>query len=692
MPAGQPFDRLNAIVCSGRRAARRARGRLHDDETVDIMRLKPRRPLRALAFFVAVAVPLAGGVAYAANTPRVALNGSVPSWTRQAKPVGKPDPKQRISVSVVLSLRDPGGAEAFAAQVSDPTNAAYGHYLTPAQFNARFAPTAGQVSRVRSFLTSAGLSVTGVADGNRWVTVSGTTRQLQKAFATTLRTYSWHGKNLRAPESSVSIPSALRADIAGVTGLDETATLRRPDSRRITPAKAAGPNATPDATISNQCSQYWDQFELSVPSAYGRTTFPTYGCGYTAPQIRGAYGVQSLLAAGQNGQGVTVAIIDAYGSSTMLRDLQSYAGTFDNQPVNPSQYSETLFTPFNSQTGCGGETGWNEEEALDVEAVHAMAPGANIHYIGAQNCGAGLDDALNYVVQNHVADLVSNSWGSTGEPLSAADVSLEHSIFVQAAAEGIGFYFSSGDDGDNVAAGNTVTPQPDYPASDPQVTAVGGTSLGISAQNGYLFETAWGSSLDISTGSAYAESLPGHFVGGAGGGTSTIFGQPAYQQGAVPDALANRNGTRMRVVPDVSAVADPYTGFRILVTLSGSTTTGDIGGTSLACPLLVGFQAVVSQGRATSIGFANPLLYRLKFAYHDVLSTATPVAVTSPSASYLLTFDRDSSLKAALGYDNVTGLGSPNGSVFWQQEKFGPTNIIGRTPPQPGRSPIPRRS
>jgi subtilase family serine protease len=665
---------------------------------VDIMRVKPRRPLRALAFFVAVAVPLAGGVAYAASTPRVALNGSVPSWTRQAKAVGKPDAKSRISFSVVLGLRDPGGAEAFAAQVSDPTNALYGHYLTPAQFNARFAPTAGQVSRVRSFLTSAGLSVTGVAAGNRWVTVSGSTQQIQKAFATTLRTYSWHGKNLRAPESSVSIPSALRADIAGVTGLDETATLRRPDSYRIdpgTPAVAgAGPRATQPPPTS--CSNFWDQTEQTVPLAYGRTSFPTWTCGYSPAQVRGAYGIQSQVSAGQTGRGVTVAIIDAYGSPTMLSDANAYATHFGEPTFASGQYSETLFTPFDSQTDCN-ETGWNQEEALDVEAVHAMAPGANIHYIGAQNCGAGLDDALNYVVQNHVADLVSNSYGFPGEEFVAStQVSLEHSLFVQAAAEGIGLYYASGDDGDNVAVGNTLTAQPDFPASDPLVTAVGGTSLGISAQNGYLFETAWGSSIDLinyaGTTAVYGLTLPGRFRSGAGGGTSILFGQPAYQQGVVPDALATRNGPRMRVVPDVSAVADPYTGYAILTTVNGVQTLGDIGGTSLACPLFVGLQAIVSQDRANPIGFANPLLYRLRpAAYHDVVPSTTLVAVASPTANYLLTFEQDTSLTAAPGYDDVTGLGSPSGYLFWYQEKVGP-DVIGRTPPQPGRSPIPRRS
>ena len=106
------------------------------------------------------------------------------------------------------------------------------------------------------------------------------------------------------------------------------------------------------------------------------------------------------------------------------------------------QLTQTTFTPFNLQTECGGEGGWNEEETLDVQAVHGMAPGANIHYIGAMNCDTGIDDAVNFVIQNHVASIVSNSYGFIGEDGLGDEVATEHSLFTQAAIQGIGFYFS----------------------------------------------------------------------------------------------------------------------------------------------------------------------------------------------------------------------------------------------------------
>src|SRR5262249_36921560 len=154
------------------------------------------------------------------------------------------------------------------------------------------------------------------------------------------------------------------------------------------------------------------------PSAYGKTSFPTNNCGYTAAQMRGAYGLQASENKGNTGKGVTVAIIDAYASPTMLADSDALSAS-QGEPqltagTGPGQYSETVLGPQDLQDECG-PAGWNEEESLDVEAVHAMAPGAAIHYVGAPDCDTGIDTAVNYVIQNHTADIVSNSYGFVGE-------------------------------------------------------------------------------------------------------------------------------------------------------------------------------------------------------------------------------------------------------------------------------------
>ncbi len=384
--------------------------------------------------------------------------------------------------------------------------------------------------------------------------------QIESAFKTTLRNYRHDGQTVRQATSALSIPRSISSSIAGIIGVS-SAPLRHPATQHRLPDPTRRPA---DAQPPRQnCSTYWDQYEQIAPLAYGKTSFPTNNCGYSAAQLRTAYGVQSAVSHGNNGHGVTVAIIDAYASATMLADANALSVSQGEPPFATGQYTETDLAPFDLQNECGPD-GWNEEESLDVEAVHGMAPGANVHYVGAADCAAGIDDAVNFVLQNHVANLVSNSYGFAGEDGLGDEVALEHSEFLQAALQGVGFYFSSGDDGDNVGIG-APHPEPDYPSSDPLVTGVGGTSLAVTKQNGYLFETSWGddlSSVNFATSpSSYVTPPPGSFVFGGGGGVSALFGEPLYQRLAVPGSLARLNGsTPMRVVPDVAAVGDPETG------------------------------------------------------------------------------------------------------------------------------------
>ena len=627
--------------------------------------------LGAGTLLVPVLQGTAGAAPSAAPTSRATVAGAVPSWASPERVAGAPDASQKVSIRVALQLQAPAAAEQLVAQLSDPTSANYGKYLSPTAFNDRFAPTATAVSRVENFLSAAGIDVSGVSAGNRWVSATGTVAALDKAFGTTLKTFTVDGKKLRAPATSVTVPSAIAADVSTVTGLSDKLSMRQPMSHQV--AADAVTDASPSATRPplSSCSSYWGQHTQTVPQAYGSTTFNTYICGYQPAQLRQAYGTSALVSHGTDGQGVSVAIIDAYASPTMLADANAYAATFGEPAFNDGQYTETTFPPFDMQSDCGGESGWNGEEALDVEALHGMAPGASIHYIGAQNCDTGIDDALNYVVQQHTADIVSNSYGNRGEQVPADEVALEHSIFVQAAAEGIGMYFSSGDSGDEVA--NGLTAQPDYPASDSMVTAVGGTSLLLDENAKRVAEVGWETSLDFisyaGTEAAYTSPLPGRFYFGAGGGTSTLFDQPAYQRGTVPDSLARANGkTAKRVAPDISAVGDLYTGFYYGRTVNGKFGIGAIGGTSLSCPLIAGIQAVASQHRPFAIGFANPLLYSLSGnAFADVVPQPS-LHYASTSGGYLGTFEAGDTQATRIGYDNITGRGTPNGVVFVKSE------------------------
>jgi subtilase family serine protease len=629
---------------------------------------------RAIGVLSAVTLSLPFAATAAMGAPashRIDVAGTKPAWAQAAQAVGAPAASSRISFNVALPLRNSAGAESALQSVSSPSSAGYGKYLSAGQFNAKYAPTNASVAQVRKFLTGAGLKVSGVAAGNRWVSASGTVAQINKAFATTIRTYNVHGQRRTSPASTLSVPSSIASDVIAVTGLSTA--LAHPDV--VTPNGGAAPaDSTPVTTSA--CSTYWNQYQQTMPAAYGKTSFPTYICGYSPSQLRGAYGVSSAVSHGTNGKGVTVAIIDAYDSPTILADANEYATLQGDQPFAAGQFIDTSDpAAFDEQDECGD---WSVEQSLDVEAVHGMAPGATVHYFGANDCDTGIDNMLNLIVQTHAASIVSNSYGFDTEELDPAEISLEHSIFLQGDLEGIGFYFSSGDEGDNTMVDGVNAPEPSYSASDPLVTGVGGTSLAISSHNGYEFETGWGSQRDFvdysgATG-VYEEPLPGDFYAGAGGGVSTLFAEPWYQKGTVPNSLAtSRGGAAMRVQPDISADADPYTGFAYGQTVGGVFSINGIGGTSLACPLIAGMQADASTHRLFPIGFANPLLYAVGgFAFTDVTPPKGTIAVTRRQASALVTLNEDSSLNVTKGYDDVTGIGSPRGSLLLLAETLLP--------------------
>lgn len=626
----------------------------------------------------ALTVPFAASSAFSASNTRAAIGTGVPEWTHSATVKGATSDSKQVSFNVVLKLRDQAGAEALAAAVSDPTSKQYGQYVTAAQFNADYAPTNTQVDAVSSFLKATGIKVTGVAAGNRWVQATGTAAQINKAFGAQLKDYSYNGKSLFGPSKALTVPSSVAGFVGGVVGISSEGALREPMSIQSgNGGSIVSDSATPNADHppASSCSHYWGEHTQTVPEAYGKTSFPTPGCGYSPAQLRTAYGVKSAVSTGDNGHGVTVAIVDAYANPEIVSDSNALSTMYGEPTFKPGQFTETDFTPFTLQDECGD---WGPEESIDVQSVHGLAPGADIHYFGAANCDTGIDDAVNYIIQNHSADIVSNSYGFIGEDGLGDEVATEDSMFIQARAEGIGFYFSSGDFGDNTTKASglpTKYPEPDFPASDPNVTSVGGTTLGLNSNGSYSFETTWGNWLDpvdFSPKTArFSLKLPGEFLSGGGGGVSRLFAEPAYQQQAVPSSVATLNGgAPMRVVPDVAALGDPETGF--IIEYQGA--LYQYGGTSLACPIFAGIQALASQGRRVPIGFANPLLYTATSSlggFRDIKDPAPgTLAMATVSGSNFLTNAEDTSLVAVTGYDDATGLGTPNGTSFLLSEQL----------------------
>ena len=314
-----------------------------------------------------------------------------------------------------------------------------------------------------------------------------------------------------------------------------------------------------------------------------------------------------------------MAIIDAFASPTIYSDASTYASINDpSHPLTHSQFSQVVF-PVNPDLEGPDQcdaAGWYGEETLDVEAVHAMAPGAHIVYVGGSDClDVSLDKALNKVISEQLAQIVSNSYGDLGEDIPADEVAAFQDIAIQGVVQGIGVYFSSGDSGDEVA--NLGHPAADFSASSPWVTAVGGTTLGVGELGSTTLQTGWETGKSTLTNGKWTPRSPGAYLYGSGGGTSVLFTQPFYQRGVVPDALATQNqapGVKGRVVPDISMVGDPTTGMLI-----GQTQTFPegvhydqyrIGGTSLSSPLFAGVVALSDDLLGYHHGFINPRLYK----------------------------------------------------------------------------------
>jgi subtilase family serine protease len=615
----------------------------------------------------AIALLASGTVWTAGAADRIALGNSRASLATPDAFVRRADPNARVDLAMLLGFRDRGALAALVARVSDPSSPDYARYLTPDRFRARFSRPQADVDAVVGWLRSAGFTVGAVPADHLWVPASGTVAEAEAAFGVDLNLYRVRDATLRAPSTVPTVPSSLAGIAEGVLGLN--------DERMVTSLAAAPP--PPAYVNAPPCSLFWGQkIATNKPPAYGRH-HPYAPCGYTPVQLRGAYGVDAATRSGIDGTGVTVGIVGAFAAPTIQKDLDTYSALH-----GLPQLDVQVVHRHEARASDGVKQLWYGEETLDVEAVHSMAPGAEILYEAAASPhGMDLDQALLDIVDRGRAQIVSNSYYSgTGESPTQANVDARTQLYQQAAAEGIGLYFSSGDGGDNLQTLGTRSVS--WPASSPYVTAVGGTTLGIGRHDDYRFETGWGTTNSSLAGHRWTPRPPGDFFYGGGGGTSRLFAEPPYQVGVVPDRLSSRWDGQNRVVPDVALDADPITGIlegESLTWPDGSVRYGEfrIGGTSLSCPLFAGIMALADQRVGLAHGFANPALYAMAGTdtFHDIVSPGTRVAAVRPNFNdgvddraglsfYLRTTNQTGTLHTVAGYDDVTGLGSPNGESF----------------------------
>jgi subtilase family serine protease len=638
---------------------------------------------RTLLAGIAGTTLVIGGLSIAATVtagaaPRpgrvVEVAGTNVSWAQPSAAEGALSDRARLSVQLWLGYKL-AAASAFSASVSEPGSVDYRHYLSPNAYTSRFGPSASSAATVSGWLQREGFTDVHVDAERAYVSASASASTVDRAFRVQEVRYkasaSAHAYDgaLFANDRAVTLPASVAADVVGVTGLDNQAAL----STLIKP-----PPKKPKL-YTQPCSHYFGQHIARYSQPYkGQRHFSTELCGYTATQLRAAYGASTSA----TGKGVTVALVELGLVPNMYLTLEDYAKTEGMPKPVASRYQELSL-------GAGSRCGdpFDIEEQLDVESTYDMAPGANLLVVGGNSCGpdeglGGLFQADEAILDGNgvspLASIASNSWGSGDEGQPTTFTAIEHGYLVRAVAEGVGMYFSSGDG-----------PGVYEPASDPDVVAVGGTSLGVAKSGSRLFETGWSDGFAFRNGKRWSGGGDG-LDGAAGGGASELWSEPTFQVGVVPTSLTNAGGDKGvgRAVPDISADADEYTGFRVgfLVGKHDNIYRAfAVGGTSEASPLVAGSVAAAQQGESTAFGFLDPLLYKLAgtSAFHATLpvtSKTTPfrrsLEVTFTELKkdrrkfqFLSTFD-DQSANAGTsqvtlpGYDTMTGLGTPRGAAF----------------------------
>jgi len=642
--------------------------------------------LRRLSIFGSLAAFALAVTALAAQTsaPRIqaeisssaasTLQGSLHPLAQAQYDSGRVPADTRLNgISIVFnrSAAQQADLEALIAAQQNPSSPLYHQWLNPDQFAARFGMAQSDMNKVQAWLEQQGFSVDSVARSRNQIRFSGSAGQVEQAFQTQMHFYTIGGVKHFAPSTALTLPSALASVVIAVRNLDDF----RPKPMFI--ASRAG-QANPAFTSSVSGSVFFAPGDVKL-----------------------AYGVNTLISAGDTGAGQTIAIMGQ--SSIVTSDIENFETAAGLTVKDPNQ---VLVPGSGTPQAFAGDEG---ESDLDIEWSGGIAPGAEILFVyTGSNTSFGVYDSIQYAVDEKIGNIISVSYGSCEPELSAGSATALDAVLSQAVTQGQTVVAASGDSGSSACYVSPTTTTPilatqeelavSYPASSQFVTGVGGTEITtaddtsgstyweakgssdeITSLLQYIPEVAWND--DAASVAAGATSLSS-----TGGGVSTLYAtSPSWQKGVpgIPTAPG-------RYVPDVAFYASPdlpgylyctsdtsdwntaqqascNSGFRDMATQDLTIA----GGTSFATPVFAGMVAILNQaqGYTAGQGLINPTLYTLASnsvtyaaAFHDV-ATGNNECPSSLGATYCSTASEGSYTTGA-GYDEVTGLGSVNLSAL----------------------------
>ncbi len=582
-----------------------------------------RRPKRHLilastALLSGLAVPAVA----TASLPRVVVAHVGPTYGAPSAPL------TRDSIFDVVLQPQQAALNAYLAELTNPASANYRHFLTTAQFARQFGPSTSAIRAVRQYLEQNGLRVTHLSKAGTIIQAKGSTSNIAHAFSATLLTYKYKSITNLAFASDASLPQAVGQYVKTVVGLSGITTLHSKIARSQTTSRVSAPNF---------CSK-----NGSTDSS-GNTPGTN---GYDLTQQGRLYGLGTQWAAGNYGTGEKIAMyeLQSYSPTDVSFYKSCYGLTNSVQAINVDggpQSSDNAFGMI--------------EANLDIEEAAGLAPGSNILvYQGTQNIGSGALDTYAQIADDNSAQIVSSSWGSCEFDTSTQPIA-EQLIFQQMAVQGQTVFSAAGDYGSSDCVSDTQISVPassaafpdttlsvDDPSSQPYVTAVGG----LSVQNITTLPTVWDVQCIEQVEPTSCNTASGQDAQGGGGGISSVWSLPSWQQSAAANLSP---APTMRMVPDLSVMADLRTGF--MVRDSGSWKA--VGGTSIGSPLMSALLAVAANVcGVTNFGTINPTLYSMPSSSFVDVGSSNP---NTNAVAYGIT-----SYMSGAGYDLASGLGSPS--------------------------------
>jgi len=531
---------------------------------------------------------------------------------------------EQVHVVLSLNLRNEPQLDKFLEDQHTPGSAAFGSFLTPAQFTTLYAPTQAQVDKVIAHLRQAGFTGIEAAPNRLLVSANGTAATVQQAFNTTLKHFTYQGRRVYANSAVAQVPPALGTIVNAVLGLQNVALNH-------THHKIAAGSVSTDVGVKQQAA--------NSLVAHSPTDFPAI------------YNANSIATASNT----TVAIISSGNLTPTIADLAAFTSANGLPTVNADVV----------QTGPAGsdysDTSAQAEWSLDSQAITGASGGTKLlrFYAAPTLSFVDVTTAYNRAVTDNVAKVISVSLGSCeADVASSGTQATEDAIFKQAVAQGQTFSVSSGDSGayncraSSISGVHGVPNGNQYdveaPASSPYVVAVGGTRLYTNGTLTYVGETVWNDGLTpIGVYDAAGDYDPTEYLLATGGGYSANEPAPIWQSVLL-------TGSTKRALPDIAFDAAPASGAQVYY----NGTVVVIGGTSLAAPIFSGFWARIQSAHGNRLGF--PAKYFYQNIPNIILALLNPPLVQDVTAGYNGLNTTYPGFRAKAGWDGATGFGSLN--------------------------------